>query len=102
MTKTAHLTTQLRDVAWAFCFEVWGEALNAAGVNVDSELREADKVYYPQALCIALSSTPIPPNPSSTSSVPKPTMTSTSVSSSEKEKEQQKKKKKEKAKDVTK
>ena len=39
MTKTAQsLIAQLRDVARAFCLEVWGEALNATGVGVDSDL----------------------------------------------------------------
>ena len=32
---TQSLTTQLRDVARAFCIEVWGEALNAAGVSAN-------------------------------------------------------------------
>ena len=39
MTKIAKsLTVQFRDVARAFCLEVWGQALNAAGVNTESEL----------------------------------------------------------------
>ena len=47
MTKIAQsLSPQLWDAAQAFYVEVWGEALNAAGVNADSELRGADKVYY--------------------------------------------------------
>lgn len=34
MTKVAKsLTTQLRDVARAFCLEVWGQALNAGGLT---------------------------------------------------------------------
>ena len=48
MTKVAKsLTAQLRDVARAFCLEVWGQALNAVGVSTESELRAPDKVYYP-------------------------------------------------------
>ena len=48
MTKTTQsLTTQLRDVARAFCVEVWSEALNVVGITIDSELRSADRVYYP-------------------------------------------------------
>lgn len=51
MTKAAEsLTTQLRDVARAFCLEVWGQALNAARVDANSELRAPEKVYYPPAL----------------------------------------------------
>ena len=39
MTKTAEsLTAQLRDVAHAFCLKVWGQALNAAGVDTESKL----------------------------------------------------------------
>lgn len=39
MTKAAEsLTTQLKDVAHAFCLEVWGQALNVIGVNTESEL----------------------------------------------------------------
>ena len=39
MTKVEEsLTAQLRDVARAFCLEVWGQALNAAGVDTKSEL----------------------------------------------------------------
>lgn len=54
MRRTAQsLTAQLRDVARAFCAKVLGEALNDAGVDVDSKLREAEKVYYPQPLHIA-------------------------------------------------
>lgn len=53
MTKAAKsLTAQLRDVARAFCLEVWGQVLNAAGVDADSELRAPEKVYYPLALCL--------------------------------------------------
>ena len=54
MTKTAEsLTVQLRDVARAFCLEVWGQALNAVGVSTESELRAPDKFYYPPALRLA-------------------------------------------------
>ena len=54
MTKTAqYLTAQLKDVAQAFCLEIWGQALTAAGVSTKSELRAPDRVYYPLALCLA-------------------------------------------------
>ena len=61
MTKAAEsLTAQLKDIARAFCLEVWGQALNAAGVSTESELRTLDKFYYPAAL----RSAPSPPQPS--------------------------------------
>ena len=51
MTKTAQsLIAQLRDIAWAFCLEVWVEAFNTAGVSTESEIRAPDKVYYPPTL----------------------------------------------------
>ena len=54
MTKTAEsLTAQLYDVARAFCLEVWGQALNAAKVDIESELRTPDKVDQPLALRLA-------------------------------------------------
>ena len=90
MTKTAQsLTAQLRDVAGVFCLQVWGEALNAVGVDADAELRETDKVYYPLALRISPSSAPSPPDLSSTSLALKSTTISTPTSSVGKEKEQQ-------------
>ena len=65
MTKTTQiLTAQLRDVAQDFCLEVWGEAVNAAEVNADSDLRGTDKVQYPLALRITPSSASLPPDPS--------------------------------------
>lgn len=60
MTKAVDsLTTQFRDVARAFCLEVWGQALNEAGVSTESEIRAPNKVYYPPALHLA----PTPPQP---------------------------------------
>ena len=54
MTKVAKsLTAQLKDFARAFCLEVWGQALTAAGVDTESELRPPDKVYYPPSLRLA-------------------------------------------------
>ena len=39
MTKVPEsLTTQLRDVAWAFCLEVWGQDLSVTRVSAESEL----------------------------------------------------------------
>lgn len=61
MTKTAQsLIAQLRDIARAFCLDVWGEALNTAGVSTKLELRAPDRVYYPPTLRLA----PNPPQPS--------------------------------------
>ena len=54
MTKTTQsLTAQFRDVARAFCLEVWGQALTTVGVDTESELRTPNKVYYPSTLCLA-------------------------------------------------
>lgn len=65
MTKTAKsLTTQLKDVARAFCLEVWGQALSAARVDTESELRAPDKVYYPPTLRPAPRSPQPPVDPS--------------------------------------
>ena len=56
MTKTAEsLITQLKDIAWAFCLEVWGQALNVARISTEPKLRAPNKVYYPLALRLALS-----------------------------------------------
>lgn len=60
MTKAAEsLTTQLRDVARAFCLEVWGQALSAVGIGTESELTIPDMVYNPLALRLAVT----PPQP---------------------------------------
>ena len=89
MKKIAQsLTAQFRDVARTFCAEVQNEAFNIAGVKADSDLRGADKVYYPPALRLTPSIAPPPPNPSSTSSVPKSTTTSTTKPASGKDEEQ--------------
>ena len=67
MTKIAKsLTVQLRDVARAFCLEVWGQALNAAGVSTESELRAPDKFYYPPTLRLTPTSQQPPADPTST------------------------------------
>ena len=51
MTKTTQsLTAQLRDVACTFCVKVQSKAFNIARVEADSNLRGANKVYYPSAL----------------------------------------------------
>lgn len=88
MTKTAQsLAAQLRDVAWAFCAEVWSETLNIAQVDAAFDLREVDKVHYPPVPCVVASITPSPPNPSSTSSAPNSTTTATTMPAPRKDKE---------------
>lgn len=68
MTKaTERLTTQLRDVAQAFCLEVWGQVLNVAGVDANSKLRAPEKVNYPPAPRLALT---LPPPQAETGFVP--------------------------------
>ena len=70
VTKTAEsLTAQFRDVAQTFYLEVWGQALNAARVNIESELRAPNKVYYPPTLRLA----PTPLQPSTDPSLAPPT-----------------------------
>lgn len=59
MNKTAKsLTTQFQDVARAFNRKVWGEAMNAAGVDHKSELHAPNKVYYLSALRLAPTAPP--------------------------------------------
>ena len=91
MTKTAEsLTAQLKVVAWAFCLEVWGQALNVARISTASELRAPNKVYYPLALRLALSpsqpSTDLGQAPTSFST--QPTTTPFATPTKDKEKEQ--------------
>ena len=89
MTKTAQsLIAQLRDVAQAFCLEVWNEALNVVGVNAKSKRQAADKVYYPPTLRIASRLTQPQANLSSTSISAKPTTTSAVTPVAEKEQDQ--------------
>lgn len=89
MTKTAQsLIAQLRDVARAFYLEVQGEALNAAGVSADSELRAIDKVYYPLALRIAPSRTQPQVDLSSVFALAQSTTTSAGTPAAEKEQDQ--------------
>ena len=33
-----------------YCAQIWGEALNRAGVEVSSELRKSENIYYPPAI----------------------------------------------------
>ena len=91
MTKVAEsLTAKLRDVARAFCLEVWGQALSTTGVSIKSELRAPDKVYYPPALCLAPTLPQPPSNPSSAppSSSNQPAPTPFAAFTKDKEQEQ--------------
>lgn len=82
MTKTAEsLTAQLRDIAWAFCLEVWDQALIAVGVSTKSELRAPDRVYYLFALNLAPSSS----QPTSSSAQLASTLSAAPVKDKEKE-----------------
>ena len=66
MTKAAKsLIAHFRDVAHAFCLEVWGQALNTVGVSIESELQAPNKVYYPFALRLAPTIPQPPVDPSS-------------------------------------
>lgn len=60
MNKIAQsLITQLLDIAQAFCLKLWGEALNVAGVDANSDLRGSSSIYYPPAHRISPSLTPL-------------------------------------------
>ena len=90
MTKMAEsLTVQLKDVARAFCLEVQGQALSAAGVNTELELRALDKIYYSPALCLAPSPSQPTSNPSLApiSSLTQPATTPSTTPAKDKEKE---------------
>uniref|UniRef100_A0A7N2LQK4 Uncharacterized protein n=1 Tax=Quercus lobata TaxID=97700 RepID=A0A7N2LQK4_QUELO len=47
---SASLTLQMRDLGREFCYQVWAKALNAAGVDSSSKLRDPSKIVYPSAL----------------------------------------------------
>ena len=89
LTKTAQsLTAQLRDVARAFCLEIWGYALTATGVSTKLELRAPNKVYYPPALRLAPSLTQPPIDLSSASTSVQPTTTSATTPATKKGQDQ--------------
>ena len=91
MTKiTQSLTAQLRDVARAFCLEVWGQALTAAGVSTKLELRAFNRIYYPPVLRLAPNSSQPSADLDSapTSSSAQPATTSSTTTTKQKEKEQ--------------
>nr|POE58331.1 hypothetical protein CFP56_05275 [Quercus suber] len=47
----ASLRAQVPAVCRHYCSQTWHEALNQAGVDVSSDLRREDRVYYPIAIC---------------------------------------------------
>ena len=46
----SHLKSQLFVVCRNFCLQTWVEALNATGVDPNSELRNLEKAFYPPAI----------------------------------------------------
>lgn len=46
----AHLKSQFLIVCHNFCLQTWIEALNVAGVDPNSKLRNPEKVFYPPAI----------------------------------------------------
>ena len=44
----ARLTAKIAGVCRDYCVETYKQALDRAGVPVDSDLRRADQVYYPE------------------------------------------------------
>ena len=92
MTKAAEsLTARLKDVTHAFCLEVWGQALNATGVDTELKLQALDKVYYPLALCLAPTLPQPPTDPSSAplSSLAQPSDAPSSTSAKGKDKKKE-------------
>ena len=88
-TKTTRsLTTQLQDVAQAFCLEVWGQALTSTKVSTELELRAPNKVYYPPVLHLAPSLTQPQANPSSASTSVQPTTAPTATPATKKGQDQ--------------
>ena len=51
----AHLKSQILVVCRGFCLQTWTEALDVAGVNPFSELRNLEKVFYPTAIRVQAS-----------------------------------------------
>ena len=45
------MISEVLEVCRTYCFQVWNEALNQAGVEASSVLRKVKSVYYPQAIC---------------------------------------------------
>ena len=82
------MTAQLRDVAQAFCLEVWGQALTIVEVSTKSELRAPNRVYYPPALRLAPSLPKSLADPSFASVSVQPTITPTTIPATEKGQDQ--------------
>ena len=62
------LAKEVAEVCRDYCFETWVEALNHAGVPVDSKLRKAESVFFPEVIREAPANLP----PTVTLSLPPP------------------------------
>ena len=54
----ARLVEEVARVCRDYCAEVWAEALNQAGVPTDSELRKAEKTFFPKDIREVLATLP--------------------------------------------
>ena len=45
------LRAEVPMVCRIYCAQTWNEALNRAGVEASSELRKAENMFYPTAIC---------------------------------------------------
>ena len=45
------MISEVLEVCRTYCFQVWNEALNQAGVEASSVLRKVKSIYYPQDIC---------------------------------------------------
>ena len=69
----AKLTVEVTIVCRDYCAETYYEALDRVGVPVDSDLRKANKVYYPEDIRDSSSSrSPSPSSSRATSHHPRP------------------------------
>ena len=50
------LRAEVLEVCRTYCFQVWNEALNQAGVEASSILRKVENIYYPLAIRASFSS----------------------------------------------
>lgn len=55
-----HLKSQIPTVCQDFCLQTWTEALNAAGVDPTSKLRDLERVFYPLAIRVKAAASPLP------------------------------------------
>ena len=82
----AHLKSQLLVVCRSFCLQTRIEALNAAGVDSNSELRNLEKAFYPSAIKARLVNQPFVstfgPTPMSSVENPPPKSSTTTLAQS--------------------